>query len=39
MLAQQLRRDRIITTTGIPFEESDRTEIETLIANSTFEVL
>lgn len=38
-LARQLRKDGIITTPGLPFEESDRTEIETLIANGIFEVL
>jgi hypothetical protein len=38
-LARQLRKDGIITTPGLPFEESDRTEMEALIANGIFEVL
>jgi hypothetical protein len=38
-LAIKLRTDGIITTPGAPFEESDRTEIEALIANGTFQIL
>jgi hypothetical protein len=38
-LAEQLRQEGIITTAGRPFEESDRTEMDTLIANGTFEIL
>ena len=38
-LAIKLRADGVITTPGRPFEESDRTEIESLIAGGTFEVL
>jgi hypothetical protein len=38
-LAIQLRTEGIISTPGAPFEESDRTEMEALIANGTFEVL
>jgi hypothetical protein len=38
-LARQLRKDGIITTPGLPFEESDRTEMDALIANGTFEIL
>jgi hypothetical protein len=38
-LAVKLRADGIITTPGPPFEESDRTELEALIANGTFEIL
>jgi len=38
-LAIKLRADGVITTPGEPFEESDRTEMESLIAGGTFEVL
>jgi hypothetical protein len=38
-LARQLQKDGIITTPGLPFKESDRTEIDALIANSTFKIL
>ena len=37
-LALKLRADGVITTPGEPFEESDRTEMDSLIAGGTFEV-
>jgi hypothetical protein len=37
-LCLKLRQDGVITTPGAPFEESDRTEIEALIARGVFEV-
>lgn len=38
-LALKLREEGVITTMGAPFEESDRAEMDALIANSTFEIL
>jgi hypothetical protein len=38
-LAVKLRADGVVTTPGNPFELSDRTEMESLMANGTFEVL
>ena len=38
-LAVKLRTDGVITTPGQPFEQSDRTEMDSLMANGTFEVL
>jgi hypothetical protein len=37
-LSLKLRQQGIINTPGAPFEESDRTEIEALIANGIFEI-
>jgi hypothetical protein len=37
-LSLKLRAEGIITTPGTPFEESDRTEMEALIANGIFEI-
>jgi hypothetical protein len=38
-LALKFRHDGIINTPGLPFENSDRVEIEALIANGTFQIV
>ncbi|KLU93222.1 hypothetical protein MAPG_12159, partial [Magnaporthiopsis poae ATCC 64411] len=38
-LAQMLRADGKITTPGAPFEESDKTEIDNLIAQGTIQII
>jgi hypothetical protein len=37
-IAVRYRREGIITTPGRPFEQSDRTEMDSLIANGTFQI-